>query len=93
MYGCLIYNLWHYWSPVNSYTSWSLPFPPHWHIGGVFLLDVGGLLLGIILMYSYQAFRPAFFRGEVLNRDTPTRVPEDIGTPVGMFGIDPFDKE
>jgi hypothetical protein len=24
----------------------------------------------------------------VLNRDTPTRVPQDLGTPVGLFGID-----
>ena len=39
------------------------------------------------------ALRPAFFRGEVLNRDTPTRVPEDIGVPVGLFGIEPFDEQ
>jgi hypothetical protein len=36
---------------------------------------------------------PAYFRGEVLNRDTPTRVPEDIGVPVGLFGIEPFETE
>ena len=42
-------------------------------------------------MLIYWAVRPAFFRGEVLNRDTPTRVPEDIGVPVGLFGIEPFD--
>ena len=42
-------------------------------------------------MYVSMALRPAFFRGEVLNRDTPTRVPEDIGVPVGLFGIEPFD--
>jgi hypothetical protein len=33
--------------------------------------------------------KPAFFRGEVLNRDTPTLVPDDLGTPVGLFGIEP----
>jgi amino acid transporter len=92
LFGCLFYNLWHYWNPVNSYTSWTLQFPPHWHIGGVFLLDVGALLIGAVLMVVYRTFRPAFFRGEVLNRDTPTRVPEDIGTPVGLFGIDPFEE-
>jgi hypothetical protein len=70
-----------------------LPFSPHWRIGGVFLLDVGALVLGVVLMYIYSAFRPAYFRGEVLNRDTPTRVPEDIGTPVGLFGIDPFEEQ
>jgi hypothetical protein len=29
----------------------------------------------------------------VLNRDTPTRVPQDIGVEVGLFGIEPFDEE
>ena len=54
---------------------------------------MGVLLLGIVLMYVYKAIRPAYFRGEVLNRDTPTRVPEDIGVPVGLFGIDEFEDE
>lgn len=91
LFGCLFYSLWHYWNPANSDTSWTLPFAPRWHIGGVFLLDVGALVLGVVLMLVYERFQPAYFRGEVLNRDTPTRVPEDIGTPVGLFGIDPFD--
>jgi hypothetical protein len=34
---------------------------------------------------------PAFFRGEVLNRNTMTLVPEDLGTPVGLFGVEPKD--
>jgi amino acid transporter len=93
LFGCMIYNFWHYWNPVNSYTTWSMPFPPHWHMGGTFVLDFGVSVVGFVLMFVYRAFRPAYFRGEVLNRDTPTRVPEDIGTPVGLFGIDPFDKE
>jgi len=42
-----------------------------------------------VLFFIWWAVRPAFFRGEVLNRDTPTLVPEDIGTPVGLFGIEP----
>jgi amino acid transporter len=91
LFGCMIYNFWHYWNPVNSYTTWTLPFSPHWHMGGVFILDAGVLIVGIVLMYTFQAVRPAYFRGEVLNRDTPTRVPEEIGTPVGLFGIDPFE--
>ena len=60
-------------------------------IGGVFVLDFGAILLGIVLMFVYQAVRPAYFRGEVLNRDTPTRVPEELGVPVGLFGIEPFE--
>jgi amino acid transporter len=93
LFGCMIYNFWHYWNPVNSFTTWKLPFSPHWDIGGVFVLDAGVLILGVVLMYVYKAFRPAYFRGEVLNRDTPTRVPADIGTPVGLFGIEPFDED
>ncbi len=83
---------WYYWNPVNSYTSWNMPIT-HWQIGGVFLLDFGAVVLGIVLMFVYASLRPAFFRGEVLNRDTPTRVPQDLGTPVGLFGIEPFDGE
>jgi amino acid transporter len=94
LFFCMGYNFWYYWDPVRSgsSTSWTLPLPPHWRIGGVFVLDFGVSVLGIVLMFVYKAIRPAYFRGEVLNRDTPTRVPEDIGTPVGLFGIDPFDK-
>ncbi len=89
LYGALGYNLWFYWRPINSFTTWQMPFWPHWDIGGVFLIDVFALILGLVLMFIYAAVRPPFFRGEVLNRDTPTLVPDDIGTPVGLFGVDP----
>jgi amino acid transporter len=89
LWFCMFWSFWYYWNNANSDTRWTLP-GTHRVIGGVFILDVGVLLLGVVLMYVYKAFRPAYFRGEVLNRDTPTRVPEDIGTPVGLFGIDPF---
>jgi amino acid transporter len=90
LWFCMFWSFWYYWNPVNSVTSWKLP-GTHRVIGGVFILDIGVLVLGVVLMYVYRALRPAYFRGEVLNRDTPTRVPEDIGTPVGLFGIDPFE--
>ena len=56
----------------------------------MFVLIVGSVLLGVVLLMIYRFVRPAFFRGKVLNRDTPTRVPDDIGMPVGLFGIEPF---
>jgi amino acid transporter len=59
-----------------SYTVWDMPFAPHWHIGGVFLLGVGTFLVGIVLMIIWNIVAPAFFRGETLNRDTPTLVPD-----------------
>ncbi len=58
----------------TSYTGWQMPFSPHWTIGGVFLIGIGTFLIGVILMFTWQAVSPSFFRGEVLNRDTPTLV-------------------
>jgi amino acid transporter len=84
MFWALWYN---FVTPSNSYTTWTFP-GTHRVIGGVFILDVAAIVLGVVLMFVMWAARPAFFRGEVLNRDTPTRVPEDLGTPVGLFGID-----
>ncbi len=67
-------------SPVNSYTTWHMavlaplghrrrvrhrgPDRPRRHRPG---------------REPTASVRPAFFRGEVLNRDTPTMVPEDLG--------------
>jgi amino acid transporter len=82
---CIIFNLWYYWKPVNSYTTWTMPFPPHWHMGGVFLIDVVTIIVGIVLMVLYARIRPPYFRGEVLNADTPTMVPEDAGLPIGIM--------
>jgi hypothetical protein len=65
-----------------------MPFWPNWDMGGVFLIDLVSLVIGLVLMYVFAAVRPAFFRGEVLNRDTPTLVPESLGTEVGLFGIE-----
>jgi amino acid transporter len=37
-------------------------------IGGVFLIGIGSLLLGVVLMFIYQAIAPAYFRGETLSK-------------------------
>lgn len=52
-------------------------------VGGVFLLGIGSLVLGVLLMIAYNVVAPAYFRGEVLNASTPVLVPED-GVPVGL---------
>ena len=41
-------------------------------VGLVFLLGVGIILLGVILMLVISWHRPGFFRGETLRRDTPS---------------------
>ena len=40
----------------------------------MFVLGVGILALGVIVMFVWQARSPAFFRGETLRHDTPTLV-------------------
>ncbi len=91
LWFAMFWSFWYYWNPVNSYSHFTVPGTNR-VIGGVFALDVGTVVLGVVLMYVWMAFRPAYFRGEILNRDTPTRVPQDIGTPVGLFGIEPTEE-
>jgi amino acid transporter len=78
-----------WFNPSNSYTTWTIP-GTHRVIGGVFVLIVASFVLGVVLLVIYRFVRPDFFLGKTLNRDTPTRVPDDIGVPVGLFGIEPF---
>ncbi|MCX5284687.1 APC family permease [Streptomyces sp. NBC_00198] len=59
--ACIVYSAADYGS-----TSWTLPFPPHWQLGGVFVTGIGALLVGAVLMLGYGAFRPAFFRKETI---------------------------
>ena len=80
LYFILGWSFWYYWNPANSYTHLGI-FGRQ--IGGVFTLDVGTLVIGVILMYTMNAFRPAFFRGETLTRDSPTLVTEEFGTTPG----------
>ena len=47
-------------------TSWTVPVPPHWHLGGVFVTGIGALLVGGVLMLVYRVIRPAFFRQETI---------------------------
>lgn len=68
------------WDPVNNYETLL-------GVGAAFVLGIGGLLLGVVLMIvlaALPAYRP-FFRGETLDRSTAVLVPEDDATlkPVG----------
>ncbi|RSS74705.1 APC family permease [Streptomyces sp. WAC06614] len=61
------------WDP--SYGSGSTL--PGLGIGNVFVIGVGLLLLGLVVMLVTERRSPAFFRGEVLTRSTPALVVED----------------
>lgn len=43
-------------------------------IGGVFLLGVGSLLLGLVMMLVWQSISPAYFRGETLPKRDATEL-------------------
>jgi amino acid transporter len=88
LWGMLGYDLYYYWKPGNSNSTWHMGIWPHWTMGGTFLISVIPVLVGVVLMFTYRVIAPAYFRGEVLNASTPTLVPEDMGNEVGLFGID-----
>jgi amino acid transporter len=69
----------------NSYTSWLMPFSPHWRIGGAFMIAFLSALAGLIVGIYCRITSPAFFRKQTLTRATPTLVPEDaiVPGPVG----------
>ena len=50
----------------NSYTTWLMPFPPHWRIGGVFLVAFASALVGLVAVIVWRIVSPAYFRGETL---------------------------
>ena len=64
------WSIWLDWETTNgqatSYTSWLMPFSPHWRIGGVFLIGFLSALVGLVLGIVYASVRPAFFRSREL---------------------------
>jgi len=81
LYFAMGWCLWQDWNYDNaqaqSYTHWHLPFPPHSDVGGVFLIAVASAAAGVVAMLLWRLGGPRFFRGETLNRATPTLVPEE----------------
>jgi len=90
LYSAMGYSLqadWNYSSNV-SYTSWTLPFAPHWIIGGVFLVFLVSAVIGVVLMLVWRFFGRDFFAGRTLNRSTPTLVPDVDAAPPAV-GLSP----
>jgi hypothetical protein len=64
MYGAGGWSLWADWDVAtgNSFTSWLMPFWPHWYIGGVFVIAFLSALAGFIVGIIMRFVRPAYFR-------------------------------
>jgi amino acid transporter len=67
-----------HWDPANSTTSWTLPIAPHWHIGGVFIIGVGALLLGYVVMLGYSRVARQFFAGSPAEPDTGVELKREM---------------
>jgi amino acid transporter len=83
MYFAGGWSLWADWDVAtgNSYTSWKMPFPPHWVIGGAFMIAFLSALAGLVAGIYSRITGPAFFKKQTLTRATPTLVPDinDLG--------------
>jgi amino acid transporter len=78
MYAAGAWSLWADWDvgTENSFTSWTMPFQPHWHMGGAFVIFFLSAVVGLIMGIAVRFGMPAFFRKETLTRATPTLVPD-----------------
>ena len=65
--GAFLYASKTYLDPDYGYTSIG-------GIGGVFLLGIGSLLAGVVLMFIWQSISPAYFRGETLPKRDSTEL-------------------
>jgi amino acid transporter len=81
--GLIMYFLggWSLWEDYdvatgNSYTTYKIP-GLHWQVGGVFMIVFLTALVGLIVFLYCRIALPAFFKGETLNRATPTLVPDE----------------
>jgi amino acid transporter len=79
MYAAGGWSIWADWDVAseNSYTSWLMPFWPHWYIGGAFLIAFISGLVGLLAGIYVRFAQPAYFRKQTLTRATPTLVPDE----------------
>ena len=51
-----------------QYADTSYGYTVIFGVGGVFVIGIGSLVLGAVLMFAYNAIAPAYFRGETLRQ-------------------------
>jgi len=55
-----------YTDPGQSYSTWSMPFWPHWTVGGVLSIGIGTALVGLGWMLALQRSHRDFFSGAAM---------------------------
>ena len=78
MWGAGGYTLWQTWDvgTAYSYTSFTMPWYPNWHVGGSFVIAFLAALAGVLVFIYMRVTAPAYFKKETLTRSTPTLVPD-----------------
>jgi amino acid transporter len=67
LFGILGWSVHYYSDPEQSYTTWRIPFYPHWRVGGVPSIVILAVALGLALMAIMNLLRPKFFHGDTLS--------------------------
>jgi amino acid transporter len=93
LFGGLILTAVQDWKPDSSYVIWHMQFSPHWQIGFAFILGIGAIVVGFILMYASIPFFRPFFSGQTLNRDTPIFLADDAPITTGLTLPDSLSQE
>jgi amino acid transporter len=83
LFGGMILTLAQDLKPDNSYVVFTVP-GTHVHTGWAFVLGVGSIVVGVILMLICSVVYKPFFRGETLNRDTPIFLADDAPITAGL---------
>ena len=66
LFVILGWSVYYYTDPDQSYTTWHMPFWPHWTIGGVLSIGIVTALVGLAWMLSLQRKYREFFSGQTL---------------------------
>ena len=88
LFVILGWSVYFYTDPGQSYSSWSMPFWPHWTIGGVLSIGAVTALVGLAWMLSLQRSHRAFFSGasmregySITDDDKVVRIAEPVEQP------------
>lgn len=70
LFFILGWSVYYYTDPSQSYTTWHMPFWPHWTIGGVLSVGIITALVGLAWMLSLQRSHRSFFSGASMREGT-----------------------